>query len=251
MGWTPSNPSVDNWLLGFEVLELRSHEAVQLAAGDSELIAIPLTGHALIDSAQNTMDLGDRQNVFSRAPGAAVVLPPGSEAVARSDEGDVQLAVVRGRCGAEAFGRSALRWDSFEVEERGEATWQRTVRTISGPDSPTSRALIGETLNPPGNWSSFPPHKHDEESDQESRNEEIYYFRIQPASGFAVVRLYSQDRVIDEAFAVYDGDLLAIPCGYHTVAAPPGYDVYYLWALSGPQKTLRWRPDPEHDWIAK
>ena len=116
------------------------------------------------------------------------------------------------------------------------------------------RCSLGETFTLAGNWSSFPPHKHDVEAlPDEVQQEEVYLFKIRPEEGFGVQVFYSRPEslrgALDEAVAVRNDDLTLMPFGYHPVAAPPGYDVYYLWFLAGPTRLMRPRDDPMYAWI--
>jgi len=116
-------------------------------------------------------------------------------------------------------------------------------------DDPHARRLmVGDTFNPPGHWSSFPPHKHDGR-DGEPALEEVYHFRLDPPEGFGIQRLY--DAGENALFSVEDGDCVLIPRGYHPVAAPPGYRLYYLWVLAGTERRLALHEDPRHAWIAR
>jgi 5-deoxy-glucuronate isomerase len=112
---------------------------------------------------------------------------------------------------------------------------------------------VVEVLTPPGNWSSYPPHKHDDAaSGREDQLEEIYYFRIQGEHGYGIHRTYTTDGVLDETVAVRDGDLFLVPRGYHgPCAAPPEFAMYYLNVLAGPAgaRTMRFSDDPRYAWI--
>jgi 5-deoxy-glucuronate isomerase len=122
------------------------------------------------------------------------------------------------------------------------------VRTILGPGDSAGRILLGETINPPGNWSSYPPHKHDtHEPPHEVRLEEVYLFKIDPPGGFGVQIRY--DGAGEECFTVRDGDVAAIPSGYHPVVAAPGYSLYYLWVMAGEGRQMIPRLDPAHAWV--
>jgi 5-deoxy-glucuronate isomerase len=115
---------------------------------------------------------------------------------------------------------------------------------------PAKKLLVGETYNIPGGWSSYPPHKHDVYSPgEEVCLEEIYHFRIDPPQGFGFQRIYSPERDLDEAYSIENGDTVIIPCGYHPVAAAPGYTLYYLWGLAGEKREMRPREDPGHAWV--
>ncbi len=122
------------------------------------------------------------------------------------------------------------------------------MRNGNPADDPYARRLmVGETFSPPGSWSSFPPHKHDG-LDGEPRLEEVYHFRVDPPGGFGIQRLYTSAGE-DVSLTVEDGDAVLIPYGYHPVAVPPGYRLYYLWALAGDERRLALHEDPRHRWI--
>jgi 5-deoxy-glucuronate isomerase len=129
------------------------------------------------------------------------------------------------------------------VEVRGDGVTERTVRhLLEGADDADSLLLV-EVVTPGGHWSSFPPHKHDTPSSSETWLEELYYFRVRPEDTWALQYVYrTQDD--GEALAVYDGDLVMVPRGYHPVSAPPGTDVYYLNVMAGPERVWRFSVDP-------
>ena len=108
-----------------------------------------------------------------------------------------------------------------------------------------------EVVTPSGNWSSYPPHKHDTATvGEETALEETYYHRLDPAQGFAMQRVYTDDRAIDQTMTVEDGDVVMVPRGYHPVGVPHGYDLYYLNVMAGPVREWKFRNDPAHEWIA-
>jgi 5-deoxy-glucuronate isomerase len=112
--------------------------------------------------------------------------------------------------------------------------------------------LVVEVFTPSGNWSSYPPHKHDVSNmPHEADLEEIYYYRIDPPTGFGLQRLYTADREFDEAYVINDSDVLLVPKGYHAFAVAHGYTGYYLNVLAGaqPQRTMQPADDPAHAWV--
>jgi len=132
---------------------------------------------------------------------------------------------------------------------RGSGRTERTIHNILMEDRPAESLLVTEVLTPAGNWSSYPPHKHDtDDPPRETYLEETYYHRTARPDGFAVQLVYTHDRSLDEAIQVHDGDVVLVPRGYHPVAAGPGYDLYYLNVMAGP--TRRWlvTTDPDHRW---
>jgi 5-deoxy-glucuronate isomerase len=142
--------------------------------------------------------------------------------------------------------------DEVEVEVRGGGNATRQINHILKPEFPAHRLLVVEVYTPSGNWSSYPPHKHDEErGDAEAVLEETYYFRTraEPPGAFGVQRLYSPRHGLDLTATVRDGDLLLVPHGYHTTAAAHGYDLYYLNALAGDRRTMQAADDPDLAWV--
>jgi 5-deoxy-glucuronate isomerase len=137
--------------------------------------------------------------------------------------------------------------DGVQVNARGKGNYSRDVHNIFVTDPHARRIMVGETINPPGNWSSYPPHKHDGK-DGEPVLEEVYYYRISPPQGFGQQLLYTNDGEC-ATHTVRDGDAVLLPYGYHPVSAPPGYKVYYLWAMAGADRKLALHEDPAHKWI--
>jgi 5-deoxy-glucuronate isomerase len=133
-------------------------------------------------------------------------------------------------------------------EERGKEGFRRTVYNLIDEQFPARRLLVGETFNQPGNWSSFPPHKHDRVARGERRLQEVYFFKVQPETGFGLMRLYDYKK-LDETYTVRNNDVVWIPRGYHPVSAMPGHSLYYLWALAGDGRKLMWNTDPHFRWL--
>jgi len=193
--------------------------------------------------------LGGRPDVFSGAA-TSIYLPPGARVEVSTQDG-VEMAVVSAPAepGGEAY---RIGPEEVTRETRGEGSWQREVQTILDASRPAQRLLVGETYNPPGAWSSYPPHKHDQHRPpEESRLQEVYHYRFQPERGFGIQRVYSPERGLDELLLVEDGDTVLIPFGYHPVVAAPGYRLYYLWALAGDDREMRLHEDPDHAWVAR
>jgi len=137
--------------------------------------------------------------------------------------------------------------DQIRVQQRGRENYYREVHDVFVDDASVKRLLVGETFNPPGNWSSYPPHKHDGK-DGEPRLEEVYHYRVDPVQGFGHQSVYTADGE-SVTHLVKDGDAVLIPYGYHPVSAAPGYRLYYLWALAGEKRALAVHEDPQHSWI--
>jgi 5-deoxy-glucuronate isomerase len=142
--------------------------------------------------------------------------------------------------------------EAVAVEVRGGGPATRQVNNFLAADAFEAERLIAvEVLTPDGNWSSFPPHKHDEASAVEVSLEEIYYFRIAGPGGFGVHRTYTTDRTIDATVTVRDGDTFLIPRGFHgPCIAAPGHTMYYLNVMAGPgERAWRVSMDPQHEWL--
>jgi 5-deoxy-glucuronate isomerase len=137
--------------------------------------------------------------------------------------------------------------DAVRVNPRGRGSYAREVHDIFVTDPHARRLMVGETFNPPGHWSSYPPHKHDGR-DGEPKLEEVYYYRIDPPQGFGHQMIYTADGE-SVTHTVRDGDAVLLPYGYHPVSAPPGYRLYYLWAIAGAARKLALHEDPAHTWI--
>ena len=143
-----------------------------------------------------------------------------------------------------------VRPEEVEVEVRGAGNATRQINHIVKPEFPAERLLVVEVFTPSGNWSSYPPHKHDEDNaPDEVVLEETYYFRTSAPEAFAVQRLYSPRHGLDVTETVRDGDLMLVPYGYHTTAAAHGYDLYYLNALAGETRSMASADDPALHWI--
>jgi 5-deoxy-glucuronate isomerase len=158
-------------------------------------------------------------------------------------------------CGARAderFEPRAIPPEDVEIEVRGSGNATRQINHIIKPQFPAQRLLVVEVFTPAGNWSSYPPHKHDEDRPpDEVVLEEVYYYRtaLEPAGAFAVQRLYSPQHGIDLTETVRDGDLMLVPHGYHTTCAAHGYDLYYLNGLAGDRRSMAAADDPSLAWV--
>jgi 5-deoxy-glucuronate isomerase len=232
-------------------------KAVRLAKGESfgggeegrEACLVILAGTADVEAdGQSFGLLGDRANVFEDVAPAAIYASAGAayRVTARSQ---VEVAVCTAP-GASGRSTRLISSSAMRREDRGTGSNARRVRDILPASEAADCLLVVEVVTPGGNWSSYPPHKHDTaDHDSETALEETYYHRIKPAQGFAFQRIYTDDRSLDETFTVEDGDVVIVPRGYHPVAAAHGYDLYYLNVMGGPQRRWIFRNDPAHDWI--
>jgi 5-deoxy-glucuronate isomerase len=233
--------------LEFVLARVAAGEQRELVLGDREAVVVKLEGEAgVIEVGDESFELPARASVFADPP-SAVYAPPRTTIRLHGPllAGVYLAATEQGAAAAYAV----LPEDVVSVA-RGEGNFSREVRDIVTADRPATRLLVGETLNPAGNWSSAPPHKHDvDDPPQEAKLEEVYLFRLDPPQGFGVQGSYSNAPPERRAFIVEDLDVVTIPAGYHPVAAAPGYRLYYLWGLAGSGRTLLWNTDPAHAWV--
>jgi 5-deoxy-glucuronate isomerase len=226
--------------------ELAAGETLALDEGD-EVVAVVLSGEVEVPGLGPA---GGRSDPFGE-PGHAVYAPPGERLALTAGAAGASVAVVSAAPNGDSPPAAPARIigpDDQRIATVGTGNWERTVRTMIGPEDPASRLLVGETLNPPGNWSSYPPHKHDEHRPpDEVRLEEIYYFKVAPEGGFGVQLRYGPAG--EESFMVREGDVAVIGSGYHPVVAAPGYQLYYLWALAGEGRDMAPWFDPRHAWV--
>lgn len=238
---------------GFEYL---TFEVERLAAGKShaaetdgnELGIVVLAGQCTVISSRGTWEnIGGRAHVFNGMPWA-VYLPVNTQfAVTAVTDCEVALCY----CRAEEFHPPRVIAPSdVEVEIRGGGNATRQINHILKPDFPAHRLMIVEVYTPSGNWSSYPPHKHDVHNPPgEVDLEEIYYYRVDDPAGYAIQKVYTRDGRIDKTLTVRDGELVLIPEGYHPVVAAHGYNVYYLNALAGSARSMAASDDPEYAWV--
>jgi len=230
--------------------ELTTHRLTLPAGGsgkfvsaDEETVVVLLEGAGQFEAGGQSWSV-QRGNVFSDRP-TALLLPP---TVKLTVSADSPFEAVLISTPAPAGGDPVLcSPDDVAVVERGTDLYKREVRNIFTTDPHAHRLMVGETVNARGHWSSYPPHKHDGK-DNELRLEEMYYYRVNPPEGFGLHVSYtaSGEGVTHQ---VRDGDAVLIPYGYHSVSAPPRYDLYYLWAIAGDERKLAVFEDPAHRWV--
>jgi 5-deoxy-glucuronate isomerase len=241
-------PQSAGWAyVGFDVYRLQRGERVARSTQGREVCLVMLSGEADVAFGPDEWtEVGGRRSVFD-GPSDSVYVPPGGELIVTASTA-CELAL----CWAPATTGAAprlIRAAEVGVSKRGAGRTERTIHNILMEDRPAEALLVTEVLTPAGNWSSYPPHKHDtNDLPRETYLEETYYHRTARPEGFALQQVYTDDRSLNEAIQVRDGDVVLVPCGYHPVAAGPGYDLYYLNVMAGP--TRRWliTTDPDHRW---
>jgi 5-deoxy-glucuronate isomerase len=242
--WSRVTPESAGWrYLFFEVFD----GSFEHANEGTETVLVPLSGACRVRADGRSWEFGGRPNVFSGLPYALYL--PRETSFEAEVEGEVAL------CGALCDTRREpvlVTPEDVEIEVRGAGNATRQINHIVNPDFPAERILVVEVFTPAGNWSSYPPHKHDEDhAPDEVVLEEIYYYRTEEREAFGVQRLYSPSRGVDVTATIRNGDLMLVPFGYHTTCAAHGYDLYYLNALAGDRRSMAAADDPELAWIRK
>jgi 5-deoxy-glucuronate isomerase len=244
-------PESAGWgYVGFETRTLQQGAESELDTDEKELCVVILSGKARVTADGFVSGaIGERKSVFDGLPWS-VYLPPHSAAGLEAAT-DCELAL----CSAPATGKLKARViapKDVETFTRGSGGNARHIRNVLPEDAEAESLLVVEVITPGGNWSSYPPHKHDRDAlPDESYLEETYYHRLKPPQGFAFQRIYTDDRSLDETLTVGDGDVVLVPRGYHPVGAPHGYDLYYLNVMAGPKRVWRFHNDPAHEWLMK
>ncbi len=218
---------------------------------ESEICMVILGGHCDVEAGGLRFEnIGKRRNVFD-GPATAVFIPPGVHFSVKAVASDAPFEAALLKSRSDAKGDPVLiSPEDVNVFERGRDNWTRYVHDIVDARVPARTMLVGETFSPAGNWSSSPPHRHDNDNPPvETDHEEIYYFRSDPPQGWQAIRLYTDDRSLDEIYAVENHDTVIITQGYHPVASAAGYRGYYLWILAGRERRIIAYDDPQHAWL--
>lgn len=235
-------------LLAFENRKLPAGKTFHAATGNRELAIVPLGGLCSVSSSEGKFcSFGKRPNVFAGLP-HTLYLPVSTEFEVMA-ETDCDLALCYARA-EERYPAKLVLPQEVRVEIRGGGNATRQINHMIGPGFAAHRLLVCEVYTPSGNWSSYPPHKHDVHNPPDEVDlEEIYYYRIDRPEGYAIQRVYTSDRHLDETLTVRDGELVLVPEGYHPVVAAHGYNAYYLNVLAGSARSMAASDDPEHAWV--
>ncbi len=249
--------------LAFENVLLPAGAVREFQTGERELAFVLLGGRCSVASSRGEWrNFGARAHVFDGKP-YTLYLPPKTQFTVSTEAG-CDMAMCYSKAEEEHPARLVTP-NEVDVEIRGGGNATRQIHHMLKPDFPAHRLLIVEVYTPAGNWSSYPPHKHDVHNPpREVDLEEIYYYRIsQPVAGrqggpaaeapagagYAIQKVYTKDRRIDSTMTVRDGDLVRVPEGYHPVVAAHGYNVYYLNALAGSARSMAASDDPDYAWV--
>lgn len=244
---TPQNAGWE--YVGFELLHLSAGKNIEINTDNTETCFVVVSGYASFAvDAKIFEHLGNRTSPFERIPPYSLYVPHQKQVLVIA-ETELELAI----CRAPSDGNLPIRVikpEDVGVEKRGYGNNKRLVHNILPETEAADSLLVVEVFTDEGNTSSFPSHKHDQkESEHETYLEETYYHRFDPPQGFCLQRVYTDDRTLDECMAVYDGDVVKVPKGYHPVATIAGYNNYYLNVMAGPVRKWRFTWEQDHQWI--
>jgi len=236
-----------NWQwMSFVVRRLQPGDAFRTRTEGEEAAFVILGGTCVANWGQGAQELGKRKTVFDGLP-YTLYLPAQSE-VSFLAETTCEIAECRVPSAARLEPKLITPRD-VASSLRGGGNASRQIVDVITPAFPADKLMVIEVYTPGGNWSSYPPHKHDVHSPPtEVDLDEIYYYRIQPG-GFALQRLYGGEHAGERTVKAVDGDVVLVHSGYHSVVAGPGYDVYYLNFLAGSARALAVTEDQDHAWI--
>ncbi len=246
-------PASAGWrYVGFGLYRLVAGETVAEPTGDTEVILVLVEGKARIGAgATDFGELGERMDVFDGTPPHAVYVPAGSDWSATATTAcTLAVCTAPGKPGRAA---AVIGPAGIERVTRGKGTNVRHIHPIAMEERDVADSLlVTEVFTPSGHWSSYPPHRHDEDDfPRMTYLEESYYHRLNPASGFGLQRVFTDDLTLDETMAVGNHDVVLVPKGHHPCAAPYGVEMYYLNVMAGPRRQWRFQNHPDFDWIAR
>ncbi|MFS0559724.1 5-deoxy-glucuronate isomerase [Terribacillus sp. 179-K 1B1 HS] len=238
--------------VGFKLIEMDQGAIYEEQTGTAECCIVAVTGKLTVSEGKESYpDIGTRKSVFEKKPTDAVYI---------SNDRSFRIEAVSDATVAFCYSPSEKQLptrlipaDSIAVLQRGSGANQRLVHDILPETNPAANSLlVVEVYTESGNWSSYPPHKHDQDNlPEESFLEETYYHEMDPPQGFVFQRVYTDERDLDETMAVENQDVVVVPKGYHPVGVPAGYTSYYLNVMAGPKRIWKFHNDPDHEWMLK
>jgi len=237
-----------NWeWMSFFVRRLSPGDTYKAQTDGEEAVFVLLGGNCQTDWGEGAKKIGKRKNVFDGYP-YALYLPAGNE-VTFTAETTCEIAECRAPSQARLKPK-LITPDDVVSSLRGGGNVSRQIVDIMTPAFPADKLMVVEVYTPGGNWSSYPPHKHDVHNPPaEVDLDEIYYYRMNQENAFAFQHLYSGQGAVERTLKTRDGDAVLVRSGYHPVVAGPGYDVYYLNFLAGSSRVMAVTEDPQHVWI--
>jgi len=232
---------------GLRIVTLPPGGNLEWATEGEETAVLPLRGGCTVTADGEVFDLAGRTGVFDAVSDFAYLPRDAEAAITSPTGGEFALCTAPARRRIAPYAVAA---GDIDVEVRGGGPGTRQINNFLSADAHDADRLIAvEVITPEGGWSSYPPHKHDEFSEEEVELEEIYYFKIAGRNGVGVFACYTPDRSIDDTVTVRDGDTYLVPRGYHGPSgATPGHHMYFLNVMAGPAEERIWRftDDPAH-----
>ena len=233
--------------MSFFVRRLLTGQTYRVRLQDEEAVYVVLGGTCMADWGQGPHHIGKRRHVFDGFP-FALYLPAG-EAASFTADSTCEIAECRAPSRAKLEARLVTPGD-VASSLRGGGNVSRQIVDVMPASFPADKLMVVEVYTPGGNWSSYPPHKHDvHDPPREVELEEIYYYRMNQPDAFALQHLYAGQHTAEQTVKTRDGDAVLVRSGYHPVVAGPGYDVYYLNFLAGSSRMMAVTEDPRHVWI--
>ncbi len=248
-------PATAGWdRLHFAARRLRDGQIWAHETGAHEYALVLLSGEAAVRSSHGEWPrIGRRQTVFMGMP-YTLYLPRQTSFEVKALGAELDLAY--GWCRVERDHPAALiRPEQVEIEIRGGSNATRQINNMIPPGFDCERLVVVEVYTPSGNWSSYPPHKHDEHREDkngqllEADLEEIYFYKLDRPEGYAIQQVYTADRQLDEIIVAHNDDVVLVPEGYHPVVSAHGYTTYYLNFLAGSAQSLANTDDPAYAWV--
>ncbi|MHC4595410.1 MAG: 5-deoxy-glucuronate isomerase [Planctomycetota bacterium] len=256
------NPEQAGWeYISFQARRLEANQSWSFASGENELVIVNLSGRYMVRSNRGQWSgIGARKNVFQGAA-HALYLPRHSEFTITAEEsGEYAVAWVPTNQDNEPW---LIKPENVAISVRGGDNVSRQINDLLPSGSPVHRLVLVEVYTPSGNWSSYPPHKHDVHLEDDEGNlleadlEEVYFYKIDKPEGYAYQRVYTDETSslhkagypIDALVRAENNCAVLVPEGYHPVASAPGYTTYYLNVLAGSAQTLANQDDPKYTWV--
>lgn len=236
----------------FKVVDLAPGATYSETLEKKECCIVVLTGKINVTDHELTFEnIGTRESIFEQIPTDSVyVSNDRSFEIVAASKAKVALCYSISK---NQLPTKLIKAADNGVENRGEKSNKRLVHNILPDSDPSANSLlVVEVFTKSGNWSSYPPHKHDQDNlPNESLLEESYYHEMNPPQGFVFQRVYTDDRSLDETMTVENGDVVIVSEGYHPVGVPDSYESYYLNVMAGPTRIWKFHNDPDHEWILK
>jgi 5-deoxy-glucuronate isomerase len=255
-------PESAGWeLVSFQIRRLASGDSWSFETGENELALVNLSGRYTVDSDKGTWSgIGGRRSPFEGAAHALYLPRRTAFTVTAEEAGEFAVTWCPTNEDHEPW---LIKPETVRSGLRGGDNVTRQINDLLPPGSPVHRLVLVEVYTPGGNWSSYPPHKHDVHAVDAAGNlleadlEEVYYYRVDPPEGYAFQRVYTDEGCplhqagfpIDAVVLARDGCAVLVPEGYHPVVSAPGYTAYYLNVLAGSAQSLTARDDPRYSWV--